>query len=240
MANDLVDASSIPHAINTRRRPALHLPQWSAVEFLIAMIAFIFTSPFIVEIRYGREIEAVLLTFMLASAVVAVSDRRAIRITAIVLAVPAIAGRWVHHYRPDLLPITASLSAAILFLGFVLVQYFRYILRAPVVNLTVICAAISMYLMLGMLWTMAYVMLTYVQPDSFALNTKPLQAGAMTGFEAFYFSFVTLSTVGYGDIVPVSRAARMLAVMESTTGTLFVATLIARLVAIHASSHTRR
>ena len=227
-------------AIGARRRPALHFSQWSAIEFLIAMIAFIFASPFIIELRYGREIEAVLLTFVLASAVVAVSDRRAVRLTAIALAVPAIAASWVHHYRPDLLPITASLSAAMIFLGFVLVQYFRYILRAPVVNLTVICAAISMYLMLGMLWTMAYMMLTHVQPDSFALNTKPLQPGAMTGFEAFYFSFVTLSTVGYGDIVPVSRAARMLAVTESTTGTLFVATLIARLVAIHASSHTRR
>ena len=145
------------------------------------MIAFIFASPFIVELRYGRQIEAVLLTFMLVSAVIAVSDRRAVRITAIALAVPAIAGRWMHHYRPDLLPITASLSAAMVFLGFVLVQYFRYILRAPVVNLTVICAAISMYLMLGMLWTMAYMMLTYVQPDSFALSLKQANAEGFVG-----------------------------------------------------------
>ncbi|HEX4072316.1 MAG TPA: potassium channel family protein [Planctomycetaceae bacterium] len=240
MSKDLVEAANIAPEIESRRRPALHFSQWSAVEFLIAMIVFLCASPFIVEIRHGREIEAVLLTLVLASAALAVSERRSIRITAIVLAVPAIASRWVHYYRPDLLPITASLSAAMLFLGFVLVQYFRYILRAPIVNLTVICAGVSTYLMLGMLWTMAYMMLTSIRPDSFALNTKPLQAGAMTGFDAFYFSFVTLSTVGYGDIVPVTRAARMLAVMESTTGTLFVAILIARLVAIHASSHSRR
>ena len=91
MANDLVDAASVPHAIGARRRPALHFSQWSAVEFLIAMIVFLFASPFIVEIRHGQEIEAVLLTLVLASAVVAVSDRRAVRITAIALAVPAIA-----------------------------------------------------------------------------------------------------------------------------------------------------
>jgi hypothetical protein len=52
----------------------------------------------------------------------------------------------------------------------------------------------------------------------------------MEGFEALYFSFVTLTTVGYGDIIPVSNAARMLAVTEAATGLFFVAVLIARLV----------
>jgi ion channel len=58
----------------------------------------------------------------------------------------------------------------------------------------------------------------------------------MNGFNAFYFSFVTLSTAGYGDIVPVSRMARMLAVMESVTGLFYVAILIARLVTMYSSN----
>ena len=49
----------------------------------------------------------------------------------------------------------------------------------------------------------------------------------MAGFDAFYFSFITLSTVGYGDITPVSRIARWLAAMEAMTGSLYVAVLIA-------------
>ena len=52
----------------------------------------------------------------------------------------------------------------------------------------------------------------------------------MDGFNGFYFSFITLSTVGYGDITPVSRIARWLAAMEAMTGLLYVAVLIARLV----------
>ena len=57
----------------------------------------------------------------------------------------------------------------------------------------------------------------------------------MDGFNAFYFSFITLSTVGYGDITPVSRIARWLAAMEAMTGLLYVAVLIARLVALYRS-----
>jgi hypothetical protein len=57
----------------------------------------------------------------------------------------------------------------------------------------------------------------------------------MQGFNAFYFSFVTLSTVGYGDITPVSKVARMLAALEAMTGLLYVAVLIARLVSLYSA-----
>ena len=56
---------------------------------------------------------------------------------------------------------------------------------------------------------------------------------------AFYFSFITLSTVGYGDITPVSRIARWLAAMEAMTGSLYVAVLIARLVALYRSGEEK-
>lgn len=55
----------------------------------------------------------------------------------------------------------------------------------------------------------------------------------LDGFDAFYFSFVTLCTVGYGDVAPLSTVARMLAVLETITGLSYVAVLISRLVAIH-------
>jgi hypothetical protein len=58
----------------------------------------------------------------------------------------------------------------------------------------------------------------------------------MDRFNAFYFSFVTLSTVGFGDVTPVSKLARTLAVMEAVTGTFYMAILIARLVAMYATA----
>jgi len=69
---------------------------------------------------------------------------------------------------------------------------------------------------------------------AFSFNTK---AGprSIEGFTGFYFSFITLSTVGYGDVTPVCRLARWLAAMEAMTGLLYVAVLIARLVSVYSA-----
>ena len=70
-------------------------------------------------------------------------------------------------------------------------------------------------------------------------NTANGAQEGMKTFNAFYFSFITLSTVGYGDITPVSKVARMLAAMEAVTGMLYVATLIARLVSLYSAPKSR-
>ena len=57
----------------------------------------------------------------------------------------------------------------------------------------------------------------------------------MDGFTATYFSFATLTTIGYGDIIPASKAARMLAVLEAMTGIFYIAVVISRLVALYSS-----
>lgn len=222
-------------ALDVARRRAI-FAKWSAVEFVISLVLLIVVTPFVEDLSHGALIEAILLTFMLTSAVVAVSERRSTRIAAMSLALLAIAGRWLHHFRPDLVHPAIYLGTGLSLLAFVLVQYLRYILLAPVVTFTVLCAAVSTYLMMGLLWAMAYLLVGTLRPGSFAFTATPGNAANLNGFEAFYFSFVTLSTVGYGDIVPVSRPARMLAALEATTGTLYVAMLIARLVSMHAAS----
>ena len=82
---------------------------------------------------------------------------------------------------------------------------------------------------------MAYWLVYYLTPEAFAFNTATGTKQTMEGFNAFYFSLITLSTVGYGDITPVSKVARMLAAMEAMTGLLYVAVLIARLVGLYSA-----
>jgi voltage-gated potassium channel len=85
------------------------------------------------------------------------------------------------------------------------------------------------------MWTMAYWLVDQLTPGgAFSFNTTTGKQ-SMNGFNGFYFSFITLSTVGYGDITPVSRIARWLAALEAMTGLLYVAVLIARLVALYSS-----
>jgi hypothetical protein len=125
------------------------------------------------------------------------------------------------------------LVAGLALIAFVVANLLRFVLRAPSVNTEVLCASISAYLMLGLLWTVAYWLVAQVNPNAFAFNPPSATKQTMAGFDSFYFSFITLSTVGYGDITPVSRIARWLAAMEAMTGSLYVAVLIARLVALY-------
>ena len=216
-----------------RRR--LRFRRLSAVELLIALGLLFFSLPFVEEIKGGDIIVSILLSLVLISAVLAVANRCRTFVVAVLLAIPAVVGRWINHFRPHLLPPAIFLVAGLVLVAFVVANLLRFILRAPSVNAEVRCASISAYLMLGLMWTMAYWLVDQLTPGgAFSFNTN---AGpqSINGFNAFYFSFITLSTVGYGDITPVSRIARWLAAMEAMTGLLYVAVLIARLVSLYSS-----
>jgi Ion channel len=212
----------------------LRFRRFSTVELLIALALLFFFFPFVEEIKDGDVIVSILLSLVLLSAVLAVADRKRVFFIALVLAIPAIAGRWISHFRPDLVPPPVFLTAGLVLIAFVVANLLRFVLRAPSVNVEVLCASISAYLMLGLLWTVAYWLVDQLTPGAFAFNGNA-ERQSIRGFNAFYFSFVTLSTVGYGDITPVSKVARMLAAMEAMTGLLYVAVLIARLVALYSS-----
>ena len=169
------------------------------------------------EIEGGDVIVSILFSLVLVSAVLAVAARKPVLIIAIALAIPGIAGRWINHFRPDLIPPAVFLIAGLVLIGFVIAHLLGFILRAPLVNVDVLCASISAYLMLGLMWAMVYWLVDRLTPGgAFSFNTN---AGprSIEGFNGFYFSFITLSTVGYGDITPVSRLARWLAAMEAMT-----------------------
>ena len=146
---------------------------------------------------------------------------------------PSVIFRWIHHVSPDLVPPSVFLGFGLIFIGFVVANILYFILRAPRVDIEVICAGISVYLLIGLLWSMAYKLLGTVSPDAFVFTNVPNAEQEMTSFNSFYFSFSTLSSVGYGDITPASKVARMLAVMEAVTGILYVAVLISRLVSLY-------
>jgi hypothetical protein len=104
----------------------------------------------------------------------------------------------------------------------------------------VLCAGIAGYLLLGLIWAYAYMIIAGQDPESFSFNSGSLASDTMSQSSASYFSFMTLTTTGYGDITPVSHMARTLAVMESVTGTFYVTILIARLVAMYSSQNKTR
>ena len=213
----------------------LRFHRFSTVELLAALALLFIFFPFVEEVKGGDIIVSILLSLVLLSAVLAVADRKGVFFIALVLAIPAIAGRWINHFRPDLVPPPVFLVAGLALIAFVVANLLRFVLRAPSVNADVLCASISAYLMLGLLWTLAYWLVDQLNQEAFSFNTTNGTKETMAGFNAFYFSFITLSTVGYGDITPVSKVARMLAATEAMTGLLYVAVLISRLVSLYSA-----
>jgi len=207
----------------------LSLRRLSAIQFLIAIVVLFVSTPFIEPLRSGPLIESILFTVVLISGVLAIADRRSAVIIATVLATASLAGRWFSHLRPDQMPSELFLIGGILFVLFVVINLLRFVLTASEVDTEVLCASISAYLLLGLLWTFAYWLVAELIPNAFAFSGDDK---SLAGFDGFYFSFITMSTVGYGDITPVAKVARMLAAMEAMTGLLYVAVLIARLVAL--------
>jgi Ion channel len=213
----------------------LRFRRFSTVQLLITLGLLFIAAPLVEEIEGGELIVSGLFSLVLVAGVLAVADRKRVMVIAIVLAIPAIGGRWISHFRPDLVHPAVFLVAGLVLVAFVVGNLLRFVLRAASVTVEVLCASISAYLMLGLLWTIAYWLVDQLTPGgAFSFNTN---AGtrSMNGFTGFYFSFITLSTVGYGDITPVSRIARWLAAMEAMTGLLYVAVLIARLVSLYSA-----
>src|SRR5207249_4339484 len=97
-----------------------------------------------------------LLSLVLISAVLAVASRGRTLTIAVLLAIPAVAGRWINHFQPHLVPPAIFLVAGIGLVAFVVMNLLRFVLRAFSVDGELLCASISAYLMLGLIWTMAY------------------------------------------------------------------------------------
>jgi hypothetical protein len=144
-----------------------------------------------------------------------------------------------------LLAVTGNLAAAfggfhahglvswMVFSVFVLVVVLRRVLQSADVTIDTLLGAVAAYLLIGVVWGMAYAFLDIVAPGSF----QSLVAHQHFTWGDFTFlSFVTLTSVGYGDLVPLSGHAKALAIIESVTGVMYPAILIARLIGLHASA----
>ena len=216
----------------------LRFRRFSTVQLLVALVLLLVLAPFVEELEGGDLILSVLFSLVLLAAVFAVADRKRTLAIALVLAIPAITARWINFFEPRVVHPTVFLVCALLLLAFVIGHLLQFILRAPVVTVDVLCASIAAYLMLGLMWTVAYWFVDQMTPGGAFSFTNERGVQSIDGFTGFYFSFITLSTVGYGDITPVTRAARLLAAMEAMTGLLYVAVLIARVVSLY-SSHPK-
>jgi hypothetical protein len=119
-------------------------------------------------------------------------------------------------------------SAALYFIttGYLL----RYVFQPRIMTQDKLFGAASAYLMLGVLWAYLYAIVGFLYPQSYMVVGQP---GRLVYADALYLSITVLTSTGFGDVTPLTRAARGVCMIEQITGGLFVAILIARLAGVY-------
>ncbi len=133
----------------------------------------------------------------------------------------------------DLDPSVFQYFLKLLIIGITIIELFKEILRTKVIDAHIISGAISIYILIGVFWYLLYMFLLMIDPDSFTFN---LPHTNKLSIDMLYFSFTTLTTLGYGDITPTSYTAKMWAMTEAMVGVMFLAVMIGRLIS-HFNSH---
>lgn len=140
----------------------------------------------------------------------------------------------------------AALFCAAGFVALTVVRALTDVFRARRVTTETIAASLCVYLLLGIGWSIAYSFVGSTIPGAFSVSgletggENRMQFGTGNPSLSLYYSFVTLTTLGYGDVSPAVPLSRMLAALEALTGQLYIAVLVARLVALqilHSEKH---
>jgi hypothetical protein len=111
----------------------------------------------------------------------------------------------------------------------------HFVLNSDDVTGDKICGAISAYLLMGVIWSLVYTVFFHMDPNSFSVPSEWQSTNTINSYWSLYFSFTTLTTLGYGDITPTTPLTQSYAVMQAALGQIFLGVIVARLIALHIS-----
>jgi ion channel len=217
---------------------------WSTDRGLSALLGSLVAIIFVVPLLQSLPAAATLLvqilfTLVFVSGISTITPSRAARVVGIGIFTAAIALNWLDYVVPQSGLGVLTALGRILAVSLLTVLVVRQVFREGPITVQRIEGAVAVYLLLGLAWGGIYQLIGAVWPDAFRFSEAPRSRPELANALAYY-SFVTLTTMGYGDITPVHPAARSAAILEALTGQLFPAILIGRLVAMELAARERR
>jgi len=176
-----------------------------------------------------------LLTLVLISAVLVNSQRRWVFILALLVGIGAVLGLAYAEVSGSGAVRVASQLLSVVLLGVTTLVMFISLLRADRVSLDTIVGGICVYLLIGLCFTVTFILMVELSPGAFVQGDQAIVRAAADAsahtLMLLYFSFVTITTLGYGDITPQGGIAQMLVTAEAIIGQLYLTIFVARLIA---------
>ncbi len=229
---------------NKREISWFHKMRPRRYQYLLAvLLVCVLLNPIVGQDLGGRIFSAIFFCLALVNTCVATIPRRRVLFVGVLLSfMVAIYGSLVltvnaPPFNSFLYQTTAKVFAIVLYFLSALV-IFRDVIAEGDVDLNKLCGSVCFYLLIGILFGQLYQLLDVVDPGCFYFEMSKLEKhGELSAFERSnllnYFSYVTLTTLGYGDIQPVARLTRTLAFSEALFSQIYLAILVARLVGLH-------
>lgn len=207
----------------------------NTTRFLI-LVCIIFieisSSPFLDLFAVSKFYFDILNTTILISIVFALNQNKRYVVTSALLVTPLILSIWLSRVSGLSGIVPVGLFFSILFFIYTAIHILKFILSREYVSLDVILGAIAVYLMMGMVWAISYGFLEIINPDSFNFGSH---RESLESYTFIYYSFVTLTTLGYGDITPATPIAQSLTIVEALIGQIYLVVVIAWLVGMFTS-----
>jgi voltage-gated potassium channel len=216
-----------------------YIEQLLEARFLVLLILLLFLlvlTPFLNKFIETRILMDVFLTAIFIFIIYSIRLKRSQAIIALFLVLPLIITSWSEYFVEIR---TVSLLTRIfgaLFFAYATINILRIIAKSEEVDRETIFAAIVAYLLMALMWAFLYMTLERVSPGSFSFPDKG-SWGEMMRYE--YLSFVTITTLGYGDITPVTDQASSLVLIEAFIGQIYLVVLVAWLVGMHVSRKSK-
>lgn len=202
-----------------------------SLVLLVSLLFFLVLSAFvrddwISEVVLGLSMYAILIVTILKT-----SEKARLPWPALLLVSSSLLTTLVCVFYPiHTLRITSWLLLSVFF-GYASVDLFSFLERSDAIIRAKLLACVGLYLIIGMFYYAVFNLIQEIHPGSFMEVGQP--SLPVSRHSLLYLSLATLTTVGYGDVLPVSRPARMIATVEAVTGVFYVAITVARLVAAY-------
>ena len=211
------------------------LSHYSFHNLLVWLLVYLVAGPFITG-RHTQIILSISISLVLFFAVYAINFRSKLFKYVQILMGITLFIYWLSIFNIVAFSNIASKMIIIVYLALLIYSFSKYVFKARKVTTRLISAALCLYLLMGALWGFAYDLLDTVVPGSYKGDILAGAVDIPTRLQHFeYFSFVTLTTLGYGDILPQTEGAAALCQTEAIIGQFFMAVLVARLVGIQVS-----